>query len=165
MSEIKKRIIERTEIRSIDLITYGHGDSYCEELFVRVKNAEYLKPLGGLWASPVGCEYGWKKWGELNHFGDFSTSFLTHYKGRTLTIDSYRDLEAVIWKSGGKMNLFSARYPDYEAMFASGVDAIYLTEAGEEETRFTDPGLYGWDCECVFVMNPKCLSKIKKESS
>ena len=35
-----------------------------------------------------------------------------------------------------------------------GYDAIFLTEKGQHETRFSEPSLYGWDCECVLVMNP-----------
>ena len=50
---------------------------------------------------------------------------------------------------------------DFEKMLSDGIDAIYLTEKGEQETRFESPGLYGWDCECVLVMNPDCITTKK----
>jgi hypothetical protein len=41
-------------------------------------------------------------------------------------------------------------------MMTYEVDAIHLTERGEHETRLSQPySLYGWDCECVLIMNPK----------
>ena len=54
-------------------------------------------------------------------------------------------------------------YPDFEKMVKMGYDAIYLTDKGQMETRFTMPDLYGWDCECVLVMNPDCVTQVEVE--
>lgn len=140
-------------VRTLRLITYGCGDSYRKELFVPVKNRQHTKPEGGLWASPVGCAYGWKEWCEAENWGDLSQSFETIYEGRTLVIDSLRDLVGFLWQE----NRYGCNWPDYEAMLGLGIDGIYLTERGQYETRFSSPGLYGYDCECVLVMSPECV--------
>jgi len=46
---------------------------------------------------------------------------------------------------------------DFLAIAKSGIDALWLTVRGERATRYTTPGLYGWDCECVLIMNPGCF--------
>jgi len=140
-------------VLTLRLVTYGLGEAYDPEKFAPIKNRLHTKPFGGLWASPVDSAYGWREWCEAENWGDLSTRFETEYTGRTLVIDSAEDLAKVIWQ-----DVKSWRgCPDYEAMQARGVDAIYLTERGEHETRFTEPGLYGYDCECVIVMNRACL--------
>ena len=140
-------------VRTLHLITYGLGISYRKELFTPIKNREHTKPEGGLWASPVGCSYGWQQWCESENWGDLTNSFETIYEGRTLVIDSLRDLSNVVWQEGSSYR----DCPDYEAMLRLGIDAIHLTERGEQETRFSHPGLYGYDCECVLVMNQECV--------
>ena len=140
-------------VRSLRLITYGLGSEYQKELFEPVRNKSHNKPLGGLWSSPVGCNYGWREWSEAESFGDLSSSFETEYTGRTLVIDSLADLAGMIWQN----TEHGRDWPDYEAMVVAGIDAIYLTERGQDETRFSRPGLYGFDCECVLVMNPNCI--------
>ena len=140
-------------VRTMHLITYGCGDSFCRELFVPIKNRQHTKPKGGLWASPVGCSYGWKEWCEAESFGDLIKNFDVIYEGRTLVIDSLRDLAGFLWQK----DQYGSGCPDYEEMMRLGIDGIYLTERGEQETRFSHPGLYGYDCECVLVMNPECV--------
>lgn len=140
-------------VRTMQLVTYGCGDSFRKDMFVPVKNRQHVKPEGGLWASPVGCAYGWKEWCEAESWGDLTTMFTTLYEGRTIVIDSLRDLADFVWTE----NKYGCTYPDYEEMLRFGVDAIYLTERGQEQTRFSHPGLYGYDCECVLVMNPECV--------
>jgi hypothetical protein len=51
---------------------------------------------------------------------------------------------------------------DFEGMKGNGIDAIWLTEAGQWETRHTYPrNLYGWDCETIFIMNESCVKSTK----
>jgi hypothetical protein len=53
------------------------------------------------------------------------------------------------------------RWPDFERLLEDGIEGVYLTERGQEETRFglDNPwcDLYGWDCECVLVMRLESL--------
>ena len=143
----------RVYVQTMRLVTYGCGDSFRKELFVPIKNRTWIKPEGGLWASPIGCSYGWKEWCKAESWGDLTQRFETVYEGKTLVIDSLCDLAWFIWQE----DRFVFGYPDYEAMIRLGIDGIYLTEQGQIETSFSHPGLYGYDCECVLVMNPKCV--------
>lgn len=156
MSEAQRneRPLERlVSVRTMRLVTYGSGDSFCKELFVPIKNRQHTKPEGGLWASPVGCAFGWKEWCASQSWGDLTSKFEMVYGGHTLVIDSLRDLSSFIWQEDS----YDFGYPDYEAMMRIGIDGIYLTERGLAETRFSQPGLHGYDCECVLVMNPECV--------
>ena len=52
--------------------TYIHfgSDHFDQMRFAPIRNSEWQpKPEGGLWASRVDAEYGWKQWCEDNHFG------------------------------------------------------------------------------------------------
>lgn len=150
-------------VKRLELITYGCGDAFDADRFDPVKNCSYfVKPSGGLWASPVGSRYGWTEWCLDNDYGDFSTEFSATLVGRVLTINTLEDLirlpevEPPEWAR----RPFTRKYVDFEALLAMGVDAVHLTADGECETRFSEPSLYGWDCESVLVMNPACLDAV-----
>ena len=51
------------------------------------------------------------------------------------------------------------RYLDFEKI-AENYDAIWLTEKGMQETRWSNPDLYGWDCETFLILNPKCCYEV-----
>ena len=42
-------------------IHYGHKHFVSND-FVEIKNNMWNKPIGGLWASDINAEYGWKNW-------------------------------------------------------------------------------------------------------
>ena len=48
---------------------------------------------------------------------------------------------------------------DFEAM-AKDYDVIKLTDEGQWKTRLTNPSLYGWDCECILIMNPDVVTNV-----
>ena len=51
-------------------IHYGHTQ-FNKDKFTFIKNAlNNTKPIGELWASDVGAEYGWKDWCKDNDFRD-----------------------------------------------------------------------------------------------
>lgn len=157
MANTKRKPDMPIVVKNFHLITYGNGNVYDASKWEKIKNREWRKPAGGLWASPVGCAYGWKQWCEAESYGNLETSFETDYTGNTLIIDSLSDLDNIIWQPQSKYVSSLLKYPDFEAMVSAGVDGIYLTELGEKQTRYSEPGLYGWDCECVLVMNPACI--------
>ena len=58
-----------------EFITYGI--IFKKEKFNRIRNCGFLnKPEGGLWCSPVKCEYSWRRWCENE---DFHTERLSTY--------------------------------------------------------------------------------------
>ncbi len=135
----------------LHLITYGLGNAFEPGKFMPVKNRGFVKPDGGLWASPSKTKWGWKHWCKAEEFGNLENHFTFHYQGNTFRIDSLPDALEMPWISVYDI----MEFPDFEAMARMGIDAIWLTERGERETRFTHPrSLYGWDCECVLIMNP-----------
>ncbi len=143
-----------------NLISYGLGDRFDENLFMSIKNEDSIKPDGGLWASPVDSEYGWKDCCEGNKLNkSLSSKFEFVYEGRTLVINSLDDLDNIIWRKV-ETNGCILYFPDYEAMLSNGIDAIYITINGEIETSsmFAKPNLWGYDCECIIIMNPKCIN-------
>jgi len=138
----------------MQLISYGLGDKFELEKFKAIKNIPWIKPEGGLWASPIDSPYGWKQWGCENLFGDFTSQFEFTFKGSILIIDAIRDLRKLTWND---------TYPnsiDFEALQRAGHDAIWLTAKGERDTRFSRPySLYGWDCESVIILNPTGITQ------
>ena len=47
---------------------------------------------------------------------------------------------------------------DFEQIRSAGIDAIYLTKSGVNNTMYSFPkNLYGWDCESVLVINKKSI--------
>jgi len=114
---------------------------------------------GGLWASPVDTKYGWKEWCLAEQYGiqRLDKHFTFHYTGKVLKIDTCADLERMVWSKV----FHSIEYPDFEKMVKLGIDAIWLTEQGQWDTRSASnsKNLYGWDCECALIMNPGGIRK------
>ena len=159
---IESDCLEIVQNTTLELIHYG-ANKYFPEKVTSIRDDHWIKPKGGLWTSPVNSGYGWRHWCEDNEFNAslLKKSFQLRFEGCLLTIDSVQDLEKLPW-----IDLSYGRcFPLWEAIEFCGVDAIHLTERGEQETRFSSPhNLYGWDCETVLVMNVACLSSLSKIS-
>jgi hypothetical protein len=137
----------------LKLITYGLGNEFDIKKFKPITNTTFIKPRGGLWASQVEASYGWHQWCRENEYGNLETSFEFEFEGNILKIDSYDDARNMTWLPNNAV-YSCINSPDFEAIAKQGFDAIWLTEKGETETRFSKPSLYGWDCECVLIINP-----------
>lgn len=142
------------------LIHYGASE-YRPELFKSISdNPFFIKPRGGLWCSPVDSEWGWSDWCKAEEFarGSLKKHFYVEFNGTLLVIDSVADLDQFPWIEDQGMHFIT-----FQAMCCDGFafDAIHLTIRGEQETRLTRPwSLYGWDCECVLVMNPASITPL-----
>jgi hypothetical protein len=146
-------------VKTFELIHYG-TDSFDPTKFVNVSNRQWIKPLGGLWTSPVESEWGWKEWCEAEEFNThkLTKSVRFNFTGMTITIDREADLQLLPWNGSSSF----IRGIDFEKLVRNGIHAIHLTEQGQNETRFSSPfTLYGWDCESVLVMNPLGLTVIE----
>lgn len=140
-----------------------------------IKNAElsdeggyWCKPKGGIWASPVECKYGWKEWCEKHEFENVDEMKAIEMEidiEKFIVIDKQSDLNKLSWY----MCIPGTRieFIDFEKLVKEGIEGIYLTERGEKETRFPYifsgkfRNMYGWDCECVLIMNERCVRKWK----
>lgn len=159
-------------------ITYGfHVD---KEKFkpISPENKRYLmnKPDGGLWASPVDSEWGWKDWCEAEDFRTESFEVWTKWKlkdpSKILIIDSYEDFEKLMDKYGSCNKIFTSMYfLDFWKIKEDGWDGILLTDKGNTECHFpyqenykgTNINLNSWDCESIVVWEWDQIKVIEKK--
>src|SRR4051812_45311992 len=142
------------------------GNKPVPKLLKKPKNSVWgigIKPeSGGLWTSSfVGGSSGWVNWCIAESFrsSKFKAWLLEPKDANIITIEDVDDLIAMKKKypsvlGGEKDPLLGigSHWRDtlnFELMYDSGVDGIHLTEEGQWKTRFSHPGLYGWDCECT----------------
>lgn len=133
-------------------IHYG-CTSFDRSKFQEIKNEPYFcKPKGGLWASPIDAKHGWKNWCEAENFRecsqDNSFSFTLRNDARVYHIRSVTDVKAMP-QTNTEISVYYV--PNFEKMLADGWDAIelHLSECGALYWA-----LYGWDCDCILVLNP-----------
>jgi len=137
--------------KKLHLITYGNGNKFDIAKFKPIRNKNFVKPHGGLWASPINSKHGWHDWCKNEEYDGIGNSFFIYwFIGNILVIDNLKHAKEMPWRSCTILQ----EWPDFEKIANLGVDAIHLTEKGEIETRFSNPSLYGWDCECVLIINP-----------
>lgn len=132
------------------------------------------KPWGGLWASPISCQDSWEQFCQGNTY--FNIGSLTRVEMEVdttnfLTIDSAADLNKLPLRELSREKLsttLAITMPliDFEKMVADGIDGVYLTDRGYQQSRLTffkgglytfPMSLYGWDCECLLIMNEGCI--------
>ena len=121
----------------------------------KVVNDRFIKPIGGFWTSTFrNNSSDWLDWCTSN--GGFSLQ-LGINKGillevlptaKILVIDCVEDLREVAKKYELKTVLLGSSFCclDFEKI-KDDFDGVNLTEKGQQDTRFSHPSLYGWDCE------------------
>lgn len=133
-------------------IHYGHKHFMLQK-FREIRNRQWVKPTGGLWASSKDAPYGWKQWCENENFRECSEEnsfcFVLAAGANVLHIHRKEDLidipeEKIEYRGNMK-------FLDFEAIKNSGIDAIEL-HLSEDYRLYWD--LYGWDCDCILIMNP-----------
>ena len=142
-------------------IHYGHNN-YDEAQFMPIQNlTKWIKPDGGLWASPVKSSYGWKDWNETSNYMrcDEKNSFKFKLKtdAKVLVIDSLKSLQRLI--PDGKRSIYGyvegitedtkQYYLNFEVL-ARMYDAILYEVSKCQELYWV---LYGWDCDSLLVLN------------
>ena len=145
----------------IRCITYGLGE-YCPAKFEEISDEPFRnKPRGGLWSSPIDSEFGWKDWCIAEEWREdtLGSWFTFDFVGSVLVIDGPHDAAKLPWIEDGRYDGFIS----FQAMCCPDFyyDAIYLTEQGQELTRYTNRhSLYGWDCESLLIMNPNSIVNV-----
>ena len=137
-------------------IIYGCGRRFDRDKFDPVKNRG-VKPEGGLWASPLDSECGWRDWCISEDFNlPFPQDrFTFSVIGRVFTVDSVMDAVKLPWIH--ELGYGCLGIINFEMLIEIGFGAVWLTARGQEATRFSSPSLYGWDCESVLVLDPDCV--------
>lgn len=146
-----------------EFITYG-SNKFDKSKFDSIKNRNFVKPHGGLWSSPINSEWGWKDWCINNGFREEKLSNWFKFRLRKdsiiLIIDNLNDLKE-LYEIEKVITSYGDIFPDFEKLSKS-FDGILLTDIGESATRFTHPGLYGWDCESLLVFNPEVIEEVEE---
>ena len=132
-------------------IHYGHSEFSLDRFNPIVNVPHFVKPIGGLWASRVDAEIGWKDWCEGNDFHcdrlEKSFTFKLRDDAKVLHIDStdcLRDLpKAETWHTMWCVLDFEKLMETY--------DAIELNLSADHGLYWS---LYGWDCDSILIMNP-----------
>lgn len=152
---------------STKYIHYGHN-AFRRQLFVEPTNIDlFVKPRGGLWASPVDAKWGWKDWCKSENFRECceenSFTFTLSEKANVIHIRSTKDLDGLpiqarvseIFPEGYNMVCL-----DFEKLLSDGVDAIELHLSEEQDAEFLAGlywDLYGWDCDSILILNPDVI--------
>ncbi len=149
-------------------VHYG-AKEYDREKFRPIKNVSrnvtFTKPReGGLWASPVDAEHGWKDWCKDNEFRVCSTenSFRFQLKDGTkiLRLFTCDDLEGLPHNTDTAFELEymspSRVCLDFEELVRMGYDAVEV-----ECIENLYHALYGWDCDSILVMNPDVIEEVE----
>jgi hypothetical protein len=148
------------------VIHYSKDSDFTIKPIVIKNGALPIKPYGGIWASPEDSRYRWTEWCNAEQFGDLEKKYKIILEidiERFITIDVASDLEKLPWYTiSGFIEMI-----DFEKLKKEEVDGIFLTEHGQEATRFSrflggKHDLYGWDCESILIMNERCIKKVIK---
>ena len=148
-------------------IHYGHCQ-FDRDRFVSIQNITmFPKPHGGMWASRVDAEFGWKQWCEQENFRECceDNSFMFTLKPDAKVIHIYRvsDLDVLPMQDCfGEFSAITMCCPDFEKILSDGWDAIELHLSEEDRTGVGYLEglywkLYGWDCDSILVMNPEVI--------
>lgn len=137
-----------------------------------IRNEYWCKPGGGIWTSPVDCDFGWEDYCRSEELGfidyDRMVRIEMELSGEFIVVDSYEDLDKFVWVK--PFPIVEMECIDFEALVKEGIDGIYLTENGLYKTKrqyIIGSGgrgslfrnLYTWDCECVLILNERCIKK------
>lgn len=144
-------------------IHYGHK-KYEPSMFSEIKNRQFIKPFGGLWASDINAEYGWKNWCKDNDFRecneDNSFKFKLKEGSKVLVLKTKEDLKGLpqdedspIWLEKNLLNDWGSVYLDFEKL-KEQYDAI---EVYIDELYWK---FYGWDCDSLLVLNKECIEVV-----
>ena len=142
---------------------YKHYGNTCfiPALVRPIKNIpDYTKPHGGIWASPVDAEFGWKDWCKEEHFRecreDNSFCFTLAENAKVAVIDSIVALDGLPRQ---ECDIKMWTVLDFEKMVQMGYDAIEFVLSSDYRLYMA---LYGWDCDSILVMNPEVIREVTK---
>lgn len=145
-------------------IHYG-ASNFNKAFFSPISNRYYFnKPDGGLWASPMISDSGWKEWCESNSFrlDKLSEHFIFTLKddANVLVIQSNTalamlDIMGYCIDYFKKYDIHDQYYLDFEKLLSDGYDAIQVFINNE-----TYWSMYGWDCDSILILNPDCIAVV-----
>jgi len=140
-------------------IHYG-SDKFDIRKFKEVENDMFLKPKGGLWASPVNSYIRWFEFCLEQNFNinKLKKSFIFELdnSSKILTIDSKDKLKEIFDKYGF-VNKIGFNQLDFTKI-AKDYDALEVLVSKDSDVY---EELRAWDCDTLLVMNPKVIIEDK----
>ena len=156
-------------------IHYGDGRFYDKEIFKPIKNINYndvsnikdghtTKPKfgTGLWGSDIASPNNWRalcyyhNLEELQEIKDKDYFLFDFNPGANVVhitcSDDFNKIPHIKNVRDGEINIL------FEEALEQGIDAIEL-HLGTEHWKELYYCLYGWDCSCVLVLNPKSIQQ------
>jgi len=135
---------------------YGAATFDPQHVYTHQGQANLTKPAFGLWASPIGEEFGtWREWCIGEQWGCASNpacpffDFTLSPDANIAVVLEKRDLDHYpFWESGPLISRFLA-----DAYLASGFDGIYCKILGHDPDVSLYLPLYAWDCDSIVVTN------------
>ena len=125
------------------------------------------KPKGALWTSTYKPRSKYKSgWAEFVACEDMDWQLskalliIISKKARLCIINCFEDLNNLKEYTDADKKRFVSDDLDFSKL-VKDYDLVHLTEEGQEHTRFSSPGLYGWDCECSVILNPEVIESYK----
>lgn len=154
----------KSNVKPYPLVIHYGSNQFNIELINQIKNDNWVKPKGGLWTSPVNSEWGWENWCKSEQFRDCNEKISFKLKlnndAKIYIIDCFDDLVSAPKITFNLGENYQKQYIDFEEL-AKEYDAIWLTIKGLNQTHLSYPlDFYGWDCETILIMNPKCCQII-----
>ncbi len=138
-------------------IHYG-DETFVPNKFESIKNNQtFNKPKGGLWASPMDSERGWKDFCETEGFREdtLNVSFCFTLKegAKILLVKDYEDVMNLP-RFHGIDSVFgqSMLLVDFEELVKRGYDGMEV-----KMNHQTYNALYGWDCDSIIIFNPSVI--------
>lgn len=151
-------------MKNVDMIFIHLGHpKFNLNLFQNISNdRDWVKPRGGLWASPLTAKFGWKDWittnnFELDKYNQDSFIFKLSDSAKILYIDTADKLDDLPKGTNiiGDM-LHSWIVLDFEKL-AEEYDAMLVLISNDFKLYWD---LYGWDCDTLLVFNPDVIEEV-----
>ena len=153
-----------------EYIHYGCDASEFHEIPPIRNEKMFTKPQGGLWASPVDADFGWKDWCELENFQhtDFNKSFKFTIKddAKILHINKANQLDKLPQSENTMLSRTMMTILDFEKLQKEydGMELHLSEEVFPKKADWNYNGLYwrlyGWDCDSILIFNEKAIQII-----
>ena len=141
----------------------GHS-RFDKERFNPIVNRDYwVKPGGGLWASPIDSAHGWREWVKVNefrldHYNKGSFKFKLKEDAKVFVVENTKQLtdDLLVREENEFSKLLHMKLLDFEQL-AKEYDAM-LVLISKDGCLYWD--LYGWDCDSLLVFNPDVVEEL-----
>jgi len=139
--------------------THFGAKAFDPSRFEPIRNDNWVKPRGGLWASPMNAAYGWNAWCKDQQFREYAPddnfTFTLKPGSYVLRLRHVDDLEHLP-KTHLHRSPTSTAMLDFEELARIGVDAIDVDISHGGGLYMA---LYGWDCDTLLVLNPDAIEE------